>query len=325
MLDTLPNELLLWIADQLDSERDLNAFARVDRCTFSLRNPYSYRRNAREGNSTALLWAAQHGSEPTARRALSAGADVNARSAPTSFAPAINSTFEDGWTPLALAAMHNQERMIHLLLTVPGVDVNLRSDNWGKAPLTLAVQTTNAGIAQALLEDARVDPELLDRQNKTPLMHAAWIGDVEIVQLLLAHEEVGVMTMNTEGKTALWYAVENGKEDATRLLLQVGADPHQPVGVDPITLAVSKAHGGIVGELLAAPLFDRSLLNPTLEQPLCNAARNGHMGLVSAILSYDRRVVGWHPGDGRNALWWARAGGHSEIVNLLIARGSIDP
>ena len=41
----LANELLQYISENLESERDINAFARINHRLYSLLNPYLYRRN----------------------------------------------------------------------------------------------------------------------------------------------------------------------------------------------------------------------------------------------------------------------------------------
>jgi hypothetical protein len=50
----LVNELLLSIADFLDSERSINALARTNRRLYLLLNDYLYKHNAIEGESSAL-------------------------------------------------------------------------------------------------------------------------------------------------------------------------------------------------------------------------------------------------------------------------------
>ncbi|EUC40187.1 hypothetical protein COCMIDRAFT_42757, partial [Bipolaris oryzae ATCC 44560] len=64
-LTNLPRELLYAIAEHLHAESDLNAFARANRLLYHLTNPYLYDHNIRHSNSTALLWAAEHGKERT--------------------------------------------------------------------------------------------------------------------------------------------------------------------------------------------------------------------------------------------------------------------
>ncbi|PVH91238.1 hypothetical protein DM02DRAFT_473495, partial [Periconia macrospinosa] len=63
----LPNELLCRISENLELERDINAFAQANCRLYRLLNTYLYRYNIRHSGSSALLWAAQHGQEATAQ------------------------------------------------------------------------------------------------------------------------------------------------------------------------------------------------------------------------------------------------------------------
>ena len=92
----LANELLYCIAENLESERDVNAFAQAKRRLYRLLNSYLYRYNIQRSGSSALLWAAQHGQEATARRLLEEGASVQVTS------------ISNG-TPLVLAAAKGHE------------------------------------------------------------------------------------------------------------------------------------------------------------------------------------------------------------------------
>ena len=74
------NELLLCISDNLESERDINAFTRINRRIYFVLNDYLYRHNVRKfGGGSALLWAAEHGREATAQRLLEEGANIRVK------------------------------------------------------------------------------------------------------------------------------------------------------------------------------------------------------------------------------------------------------
>ncbi|KAH8652993.1 hypothetical protein BGZ61DRAFT_468199 [Ilyonectria robusta] len=75
MLD-LANKLLLYITQNLELGRDMNAFARTNRPLHSLLNPYLYWHNIQLFGSSALLWAAEHGQGVTAQNLLQEGADI---------------------------------------------------------------------------------------------------------------------------------------------------------------------------------------------------------------------------------------------------------
>lgn len=54
LLLDLPNEILLLIAENLQLEGDINAFARTNDRLYGILNPYLYRHNVERKDSTAL-------------------------------------------------------------------------------------------------------------------------------------------------------------------------------------------------------------------------------------------------------------------------------
>lgn len=75
-LSNLPNELLIAVGNFADRP-SLSALASTSRQLYSLLNPLLYRRNAKEKDSSALIWAADWGRLDTAKLCLSHGADIN--------------------------------------------------------------------------------------------------------------------------------------------------------------------------------------------------------------------------------------------------------
>ena len=106
----LANELLYRISENLELERDINAFAQANRRLYRLLNTYLYRYNIRQSGSSALLWAARHGQEVTAQKLLRERADDQA-------------TSHCYRAPLCEAAHKGHKGIVKLLLD-KGVDVN---------------------------------------------------------------------------------------------------------------------------------------------------------------------------------------------------------
>ena len=72
LLPDLPNEILLLIAENLQVEGDINAFARTNDRLYGILNPYLYRHNVERKHGTALTWAAKRGQDVTAQKSLEA-------------------------------------------------------------------------------------------------------------------------------------------------------------------------------------------------------------------------------------------------------------
>jgi uncharacterized protein len=121
--------------------------------------------NAKDGNGgTALTEAVINGHYENAQALLAAGASIDVQ---VSMA---------GYTPLTLAAMRGDERMIALLLDA-GAAVN-DGDASGTTPLMWAAYAaeTNPSEAVDLLLRAGADTKAENRKGETALSLAKWHG-----------------------------------------------------------------------------------------------------------------------------------------------------
>lgn len=117
----------------------------------------------------------------------------------------------------------------------------------------------------------------------TPLANAAERGHVEIVKLLL--DAGSNVTDAPDHYTALMRACIGGQPEATRLLLEAGADPNQ-----------RRQFG---------------------ESPLHYAAKRGDAECVKLLLKYGADVNALAPGQ-YTALRFAESNNHQEAVKLLL-------
>src|SRR4051794_16325897 len=117
----LADELLQFIAEILELERDISAFARTNHRLYNLLNTYLYRHNVRQLGSSALLWTAIHGQEATAQKLLEEGANVQV-------------TTYGCWTPLLSAAKKGHEAVVKLLLE-NGAELESKDRYFGRTPL----------------------------------------------------------------------------------------------------------------------------------------------------------------------------------------------
>lgn len=164
---TLPSELLLFVANFLEVDGDIDSLAKTNKDVYSLLNPYLYRRNSLKSGSSALLWAAQGGNEATARRCISEGVNVGA----------IDGVDR---TPLSWAAQNRHEAVVNLLLATAQFDIDLK-DSEGCTPLFSAVENGRERVVKMLLATGRRDVDSKDRLEITPLSEAAFRGHARIL------------------------------------------------------------------------------------------------------------------------------------------------
>src|SRR5215471_10038769 len=176
----LPAELVLSVAEILESERDLNAFTRTNYHLYNILNPYLYRHNVQQCGSLALLWAANYGQKGTAQKLLEEGADVE--------------TSDGYFTPLLLAAANGHAEVVKLLLEKNAYTES--KDTYHRTPLFLTVTYEHKAVVKLLLADDRIYPDSQAENGQTPLSEAAEKGYEVMVKLLLADRRAYTNSMD---------------------------------------------------------------------------------------------------------------------------------
>lgn len=109
---SLPNELLLEIADHLGRESDINSLVRVNKRLCNLLNDYLYKFNLRHGNGLCLYRAAWKGCEGTVPKVFAAGMrsrDISCRV----------------YNPITMAMSHGHDSFACKILEYWEIDPNL--------------------------------------------------------------------------------------------------------------------------------------------------------------------------------------------------------
>jgi len=225
---TLPTELLAQVVDLLIDQQDINSVTRLNRRFYKLFNEYLYTYNIRFRKSRALLWAAKHGQETTARRLLHLGADVNTKLASTGGSLAarrvLRTDLIPGFAPIITSPMHGNEQTTALhfaaiyghyylttLLLKNGADVDARM-TLGRTPFHKAIQNRHESVCRLLLDNIPhlqnycVDPST----RLTPLHLASQRGSTSIVRYCL-DKGVNIEARDSTGRTALHTALDSNK------------------------------------------------------------------------------------------------------------------
>ncbi|CDM33646.1 Ankyrin repeat-containing domain [Penicillium roqueforti FM164] len=187
ILSELPNELLLAVADKLESSGDIFALARTRTTLHKLLIPYLFRFDAARPQSDALYFAARLNRESVCRNALQAGANPMAK--------------YNGDTVLHVAAEFDHDRIARLLLAMPSVNPNCKG-YYGLTPLGLAVTAGSLRTLRLLVAHDGVDPQPI-YQGRTPLIQAVMSKRVDIMRILLAAKGIDPEIPDHEGMSPL--------------------------------------------------------------------------------------------------------------------------
>lgn len=170
--------------------------------------------NAREpvDQQTALMWSVAEGHLDVAELLLQAGADPNVQARVSELSERKNADFPTGgFAALHWAARDGNEAMIDLLLD-HGADINARNGD-GSTPMMLAIVNDRFDIAAKLLA-------LGADANDGSLFYITEMRDA---------------TTDWRARDGTVYRADHSNEltalDLTRLLLEAGADPNKPFGV----------------------------------------------------------------------------------------------
>lgn len=207
---SLPNELLLDIADVLDSSADLNAPIQANKSTHSVLNGTLYCRDAKGDKAVALFMAAEFGLLKTAQLSLEQGADVSiSRTFPSYHFDKVRllrAGDEITVSSLLVALACKQESLaVFLISRGANTEVRLRS-NQGLSTLHIASGLGLTTIMQILLDkggrvDSRDDAGATSLHHAVvPALHGKCFGKPKAVALLLQHG-ASITAVDQEGTT----------------------------------------------------------------------------------------------------------------------------
>uniref|UniRef100_A0A8C3T9W6 K Homology domain-containing protein n=1 Tax=Chelydra serpentina TaxID=8475 RepID=A0A8C3T9W6_CHESE len=270
-----------------------------------------------ETQETALTLACCGGFSEVADFLIKAGADIELGCS----------------TPLMEAAQEGHLELVKYLLA-SGANVHATTAT-GDTALTYACENGHTDVADVLLQ-AGADLEHESEGGRTPLMKAARAGHLCTVQFLISKgANVNRATANND-HTVVSLACAGGHLAVVELLLAHGADPTHRLK-DGSTMLIEAAKGGhtnVVSYLLdypnnvlSVPTADMSQLTPPSQdhaqfsRPCTQTPSN--VGSQSVLPMYPSVDIDAHTESNHDtALTLACAGGHEELVSVLIARGA---
>jgi ankyrin repeat protein len=216
----------------------------------------------------------------------------------------VNTTNNDGDTPLLLAVSHDKENLIEPLLQ-HGADINGENKRTGDTPLKLAARRANISMLMFLLDHGA--------DIKPALPAAAASGKMNIVAFLL-HRGADVNAKDNQGNTALVIAAQNGNKKMAEFLLRRHAD------IKPALIGAVKSGQMEMVKFVLQRGADINAKDGQDNTPLIIASRNGNKEIVEILLNQEGILVNGSNKDGESAETAAAMRGDSEIVSLLIPK-----
>lgn len=154
------------------------------------------------------------------------------------------------------------------------------------------------------------------------LVDAARTQDESRVRLLLARK-ADVNARSDDGSTALLWAAHWNDVATAGLLIraQANANLANDLGMTPLSRACTNGSAALVQLLLNAGANPNTRI-ATGETPLMTCASTGNVDAVRALLSRGADVHGREPSQNQDALMWAAAERHADVVRLLVEAGA---
>jgi ankyrin repeat protein len=269
----LPNELLLSIAETLESQPNINALAKTNRRCYNLLNSFLYAYNARHYNSSALHWAATHGQPATAQESLRQGADVESKDQATDSRPLIQ-------------ASRSGHADIVSLLVAHGANLHAKNTRTSKDAITIAVTRNKTAVVRILL-DHGVDPDSEDSRG-FKLLHLAaqeYPSSREALARVLVEKGADLESVSQCFESPLQVACSANSVDVASCLIRFGADfdRRSREGKTLLHLAASKGHVEFI-ELLLERGVDLESRDDEGYTPLHLACFNGQMQVARLLL-----------------------------------------
>lgn len=340
----MPPELLLLLADHLELYRDILALCQVHDDLHDTLIGYLYRRNAKDHQSDALLWAAMYDRLDIIETALEHGADINT----LAFINDVDAYALRG--VLFSSSMRNRlraeyERKIEEDPPYSGPSF-FSLIHYKVSPLALASSAGHLELVLFLLENGALI-ERAEINDLTPLMYAAEGGHIMVVKALLrnganfnaqwdgyekavdlaaaeGHDRVIDVLLShgadVNGTFALVKAANRGDLELVQFLLNRGADitVTSPLGKTAFLAALEGGHLKVMVELLqrGQDIESRVLTGIT---PLLYSFHLGSLRAFKLLLELGADIDATDE-NGHTAMWWASTYAETELVDLLVAR-----
>jgi ankyrin repeat protein len=164
----------------------------------------------------------------------------------------INTRGDDGMTPLQVAALVGNDKVVEALLKIDGIDVNAKDNDIRDAPIHQAIRAGKIECVKLLLAREEINVNIKN-DDDTPLYVAIYKSNEPIALELLKREDVDVNIPNYVGETPLYEACRRKLFQIVKPLIEKGADVNAKTKNSkntPLHAAASEGAATIVETLL---------------------------------------------------------------------------
>ncbi|KAJ5975356.1 hypothetical protein N7481_009063 [Penicillium waksmanii] len=281
----LPNELLVAIAENLQSMKEINAFARTNRHCHTHLNRHLYRSSISRTDNYGLHWATERGLSRTVEIFIEVGAIDG---------PDAARTIE---VPLNIAAFRGHVKIVTLLIeygekACGDMNLNVYCQN----ALSEAIKGDQIAVVDVLLRKDRANPEIPFADGQNAIHLAARCDNGPMIRLL--HDRgVDLYSLYQCNTSALQIAAIEGNLIAVDVLLECGFNPNfidgngdAPIhGLGKASRGALSNENGIFSRLGYEKTLTRTLLDYGADPYLKN--RYGFMPLwIASYLGLGREV-----------------------------------
>ena len=162
----------------------------------------------------------------------------------------LETTNEDGYTPIHLAACYGYKDLIEFLVSK---GANLEAATWkeGATPLSIAARTNEKKDTVELLVSKGANLEAVTKNGWTPLHVAVYDGRKDTTEFLV-FKGANLEARDNDGRTPLHLASSYGKKIMTELLVSQGANLEAKDAFGQTALVVAGWHDTEIRTILTA-------------------------------------------------------------------------
>ena len=269
-----------------------------------------------EAQSTPLVAACLCGDLSLCEALLDAGADIDGKNG-------------HGRTALMLAAMHGHSQVLSLFIK-RGADMNATTSH-GSNALHHSIKDGPDQIEciEMLIKEVRcrgrgssggaIEVDAVDQSGHTPLFYACIDGHIHKARVLIQAGADINYTHRVNRKQPLLAAAQNGFVDVVTLLLQSHTEVSSGITVTP-----DRGMMGVTSLPSSTTKMkcDVDYALPNGVTALMQAATNGHLEVVRALINVGHANPNKHSNERGTALIYCSLQGHVETVLFLLSKGA---